>query len=378
VKTTAVDTAQQPSPATEGAVAAVLELEDGTTFEGQSFGAMRSVAGEVVFNTGMVGYPETLTDPSYCGEILVCTYPLIGNYGVPDPGDRARPDGLDEPFESSRIHIEGLIVADYSPQYSHWSAGRSLSEWLKGAGVPALTGIDTRALTKRLREQGTMLGVIRFGDGRIDFRDPNQENLVSQVSIEAPQLYAPAGAARRRMVLLDCGTKHNIIRSLLARGSEVLRVPWDWDLTSERFDGLVLSNGPGDPKMATQAIEQVRGALERDTPTFGICLGHQLLALAIGADTYKLKYGHRSQNQPVNECGTNRCFVTSQNHGYAVNNDTLPQDWRPWFVNLNDQTSEGLRHAWAPFRSVQFHPEAAPGPVDTGFLFDEFMSIVDR
>ena len=360
----------------EGAVAAVLELEDGTTFVGQSFGAMRSVAGEVVFNTGMVGYPETMTDPSYCGEILVCTYPLIGNYGV--PGDGAGPAGLDGPFESSRIHIEGLIVADYSPQYSHWSAGRSLADWLVGAGIPALTGIDTRALTKRLRERGTMLGVIRFGDGRIDLRDPNKENLVSRVSIEAPQLYAPEGAVRHRVALLDCGTKHNIIRSLLARGAEVLRVPWNWDLTSERFDGLVLSNGPGDPKKVTQAVEQVRGAIDRGTPTFGICLGHQLLALAIGADTYKLKYGHRSQNQPVNECGTNRCFITSQNHGYAVNIDTLPQEWRPWFVNLNDQTSEGLRHAWAPFRSVQFHPEAAPGPVDTGFLFDEFMSIVDR
>ncbi len=360
----------------EGAVAAVLELEDGTTFEGQSFGAMRSVAGEVVFNTGMVGYPETMTDPSYCGEILVCTYPLIGNYGV--PGDGAGPAGLDEPFESSRIHTEGLIVADYSPQYSHWSASRSLADWLVGAEIPAVTGIDTRALTKRLRERGTMLGVIRFGDGRIDLRDPNKENLVSRVSIEAPQLYAPEGAVRHRVALLDCGTKHNIIRSLLARGAEVLRVPWDWDLTSERFDGMVLSNGPGDPKKVTQAVEQVRGAIDRGTPTFGICLGHQLLALAIGADTYKLKYGHRSQNQPVNECGTNRCFITSQNHGYAVNIDTLPQEWRPWFVNLNDQTSEGLRHAWAPFRSVQFHPEAAPGPVDTGFLFDEFMSIVDR
>ena len=378
--TKAVSTADSVSPcAPQSMVRATLELEDGTTYEGRSFGAHGSVAGEVVFNTGMVGYPETLTDASYSGQILVLTYPLIGNYGVPAcVGAAAEPGAISEHFESDRIHVEGLIVADYSPHYSHWDARRSLCRWLTDHGVPALTGVDTRALTKRLRERGTMLGVIRFGDDDIAFRDPNEENLVAGVSIAAPRLYAPDGPARRRVALLDCGVKHNIIRSLLARGVEVLRVPWDCDLADERFDGLLVSNGPGDPRMVKTTIDTLARQLDRGVPTFGICMGHQLLARAIGADTYKLKYGHRSQNQPVLECGTNRCFITSQNHGYAVDHDTLPRDWRPWFVNLNDETSEGLRHTWSPYRSVQFHPEAAPGPVDTGFLFDEFMAIIDR
>lgn len=364
-------TTQRPQPAAEGRTRATLQLEDGTTFEGDSFGAERSVAGEVVFNTSMVGYPQTITDPSYCNQILVCAYPLIGNYGVTKPEQ-----GLCRHFESDRIHIEGLIVTDYSTYYSHWSAQRSLSEWLISQGVPALTGIDTRALTKRLREKGTMLGVIRFGRDRIALCDPNQENLVARVSIDKPQLYAPPGRPKGRVVLVDCGVKHNIIHSLLARGVEVLRTPWDHDLQREKFDGLVISNGPGSPKMVQQTIEHIRRVLARGVPTFGICMGHQLLALAIGANTYKLKYGHRSQNQPVIDQDTNRCFVTSQNHGYAVDNATLPRHWRPWFTNLNDETSEGLRHDSAPFRSVQFHPEAAPGPVDTAFLFDEFVSML--
>ena len=359
--------------AEQPAVRAVLVLDDGTTFEGSSFGARRSVAGEVVFNTGMVGYPETLTDPSYSGQILVCTYPLIGNYGVTPDG---AVDGVCTNFESERVQIEGLIVGDYSSCYSHWSADRSLSQWLNGHHVPALTGIDTRALTKHLREKGTMLGVIRFEGNAIDFRDPNVENLVAGVSIREPRLHAPCDSPRGRVALIDCGTKHNIIRSLLSRGVEVLRLPWDHDLTGERFDGLVVSNGPGDPKMVGKTVEHVRQALDRGVPTLGICLGHQILALAIGADTYKLKYGHRGQNQPVIDVDSKRCYITSQNHGYAVDDRTLPHGWRPWFVNLNDDTSEGLRHADAPFRSVQFHPEAAPGPLDTAFLFDEFLAMV--
>jgi carbamoyl-phosphate synthase small subunit len=343
-------------------------LEDGTTFEGRSFGALRPVAGEVVFNTSMVGYPESLTDASYCGQVLALTYPLVGNYGVPaDAAD----EGAIGRFESDRIHIEGLVVADYCPRHSHWSARRSLAQWLIEHDVPAITGIDTRALTQRLREKGTMLGVIRVDDRPVAFRDPNAENLVARVSIAQPRLYAARGAAKR-VALIDVGVKHNIIRSLLARGLEVLRVPWDHDLSGERYDALVVSNGPGDPKMAGAAVATIRTAIAAGTPTFGICLGHQLLALAIGADTYKLKYGHRSQNQPVRECGTDRCFVTSQNHGFAVDDRTLPAGWRPWFVNLNDGTSEGMRHETLPFASVQFHPEAAPGPVDTAFLFDQF------
>lgn len=356
-------------------VEAVLELEDGTTFRGRSIGAPRSVAGEVVFNTSMVGYPESMTDPSYLGQILVFTYPLIGNYGV--TGDEAT-DGLCTHLESERIRVEGLILGDYSPSYSHWTAARSLAEWLVEHDVPALTGIDTRALTKRLREKGSMLGVVRFGDA-IEFRNPNAENLAAQVSVAEPRLHTPSTVAPvARIALIDLGAKHNIIRSLLARGVEVLRVPWDFDPADERADGIVISNGPGDPSTVGKTVGHVRALLDRGVPTFGICMGHQVLARAIGAETYKLKYGHRSQNQPVIDCLTKRCFITSQNHGYAVNHDTLPEGWRPWFVNLNDGTSEGLRHESAPQRSVQFHPEAAPGPVDTAFLFDEFVSMITR
>lgn len=350
-----------------------LVLEDGTSYEGESFGAETSVAGEVVFNTGMMGYPETLTDPSYAGQLIVSTYPLVGNYGV--PAEKLK-DGVSEVFESHKIHAEALIVADYSERYSHWNAARSLGDWLKSEGIPGITGIDTRSLTQRLRESGTMLGKIEFpGQPITGWRDPNIEDLGKAVSIDKPRVY---GTGAKRVILLDTGAKLNILRSLLDRGVEVLRVPYDYDFTKEKYDGLLLSNGPGDPVMYKAAIANVRTALSRNTPIFGVCLGNQLLSLAIGAKTYKLKYGHRSQNQPVIECGTNRCFVTSQNHGFAVDTTSLPPDWRPWFENLNDGTNEGIRHAWAPFRSVQFHPEASPGPVDTAYLFDEFVRMLNR
>jgi len=356
------------------AAAARLILEDGTIYEGRSFGARRSSAGEVVFNTGMVGYPETLTDPSYRGQIITFTFPLIGNYGVPAPDS----DLMTGSFESERIHAAGAIVADYSPRHSHWTAARSLSDWLIEQGIPGVTGIDTRSLTQRLRERGTMLGKIEFDGDPVELHDPNKDNLVAQASIEKPVLYAPPGRSKAlgRVLLFDCGAKHSIIRCLVARGLEVLRVPWDFDVSEEKFDGLMISNGPGDPTMCTATVEQVRACLNRGIPTFGICLGNQLLALAIGAKTYKLKYGHRGQNQPVIECGTSRAIVTSQNHGFAVDESTLPRDWRPWFTNLNDGTNEGLRHAWGPFRSVQFHPEATPGPTDAAFLFDEFVRML--
>jgi len=353
---------------------ATVTLEDGTVLKGRSFGHQRSIAGEVVFTTGMVGYPESLTDPSYRGQLLTLTYPLVGNYGVPA-------DDHDDPpsrhFESDRIHAAALLVCDYSPQFSHWHAGRSLAEWLIDQKVPAVTGIDTRSLTQKLRVQGSMLGKVEFDGDPVEFVDPNAKNLVAEVSCDGPTIYGK-GPGKKRVVMFDTGAKHNIIHCLVRRGVEVLRVPYDYPLADEAFDGLMLSNGPGDPRMAEATIDQVRWAIGRTKPIFGICLGNQLLARAIGAETYKMKFGHRGQNQPVNECGTHRCFVTSQNHGFAVDASSIPSDWREWFVNLNDGSNEGLRHAWAPFRSVQFHPEARPGPTDTEFLFDEFVRMIDK
>jgi carbamoyl-phosphate synthase small subunit len=344
-----------------------LILEDDTVFEGYSFGGAHSVSGEVVFNTGMVGYPESLTDPSYRGQILVLTYPLIGNYGVPG---RNGAYGLHVGLESEGIHIAGLVISEYSLHYSHWSAGRSLADWLKEHEVPALYGVDTRRLTKRLRDQGTMLGQLVVSEEAPGFHNPHSENLVPQVSVKHPVHYA---GGKTRVVVIDCGCKFSIIRSLTARGVTVIRVPWDYDFLHEDFAGVVISNGPGDPKMCQATIAQIRKAMEQKYPIFGICLGHQLLALAAGADTYKLKFGHRSQNQPCVEVGGRRCYVTSQNHGYAVAQESLPEGWESWFTNANDGTNEGIRHRFRPFMSVQFHPEAAPGPVDTAHLFEEFV-----
>jgi carbamoyl-phosphate synthase small subunit len=345
-----------------------LVLEDGATFAGRMFGFPTAVAGEVVFNTGMVGYPEALTDPSYRGQILVLTYPIVGNYGVPD---RRLVEGLDETFESGEIQVTGLVVAEATEKYSHWSAAKSLGRWLHEHGVPGLSDVDTRALTKRLRERGVMLGKIVNGADDLQLRDPNQDNLVSLVSTKDPVVYENGST---RVVVIDCGCKNSIIRSLLRRGVTVIRVPWDYDFIKETFHGVVISNGPGDPKMCVQTIEHVRRVMERKCPILGICLGHQILALAAGADTYKLKFGHRSHNQPCTVVGTSRCYITSQNHGYAVDERTLPAGWTAWFRNLNDGTNEGMRHREYPFMSVQFHPEAAPGPVDTNFLFDEFIA----
>jgi carbamoyl-phosphate synthase small subunit len=354
----------------EGSEEVRLVLEDGSVFPGQAFGFEAPASGEVVFNTGMVGYPEALTDPSYRGQILVLTYPLVGNYGVPSPTPL---DGLGASFESEAIQVAGLVVAEASTEYSHWSATRSLGAWLAEHAVPGLSGVDTRALTKRLRERGVMLGKLVGRGSDVELRDPNRENLVSQVSVKEPVVY---GTGRRRVVLIDCGCKRSIIRHLVDRGLTVLRVPWDHDFLDEDFDALVISNGPGDPKMCVPTIEHVRRALERRRPVLGICLGNQILALAAGADTYKLKFGHRGQNQPCGRVGTSRCHITSQNHGYAVDERTLPPDWEPWFRNLNDGTNEGIRHRARPFMSVQFHPEAAPGPLDTTFLFDELVEVL--
>lgn len=347
-----------------------LFLEDGTVFTGKHFGFEKSVAGEVVFNTGMVGYPETLTDPSYTGQILVFTYPLIGNYGVPD---NSSANNLLRYFESDRIHVKGIIITSLSRDYSHWNAAKSLEQWMIEHEIPGIEGIDTRALTKKLRSAGTQLGKMVIKGKEVPFYDPNEDNLVAQVSIREPVLY---GDGKKRVILIDTGCKKNIIRSFLNRGVSVLRVPWDYDYSGEKFDGIMLSNGPGDPTMVPETIEILRKHLSGSKPIFGICLGHQILSLAAGAQSYKLKFGHRSQNQPCLLVGSKRCFITSQNHGYAIDDQTLPQDWKPWFFNANDGSNEGIRHSSKPIRSVQFHPEAMPGPVDTGFLFDEFVSVL--
>lgn len=349
-----------------------LILEDKTVFQGFSFGFNISSAGEVVFNTGMVGYPESLTDPSYKGQILVMTFPLIGNYGVPPPEKAAK---LMKFFESEKIHIKGLVVSDYSKDYSHWNAVQSLSDWMKKNSIPGIYGIDTRALTQRLRENGVMLGKIEANDKSIDFYNPDEDDLVSQVSCNAPEIYE---SGKIKILLIDCGVKHSIIKSLMKRRCSVMRVPWNHDFSDMDYDAAVISNGPGDPKQCKATIDSIRKLVHEKTPILGICLGNQLLSLAIGADTYKLRYGHRSQNQPCIDKLTGRCHITSQNHGFAVNPGLLPKEWKEWFVNANDDTNEGIIHNSGLFRSVQFHPEANPGPSDTDFIFDDFLKVVTK
>ena len=360
---------------------AKLILSDGTVFCGYSFGFEAETAGEVVFNTAMTGYPESLTDPSYAGQILVTTFPLIGNYGVPDTGMGS--DGLPLFMESERIHPKALIVADYSETYSHWNAKESLASWLKREKIPAITGIDTRRLTKVLREHGVMMGRISLtpnpspnGEGSEYSQDYGSVNWVEKVSCKEIIRYNEG--ADKKVVLVDCGVKANIIRCLIRRGVEVIRVPWDYDFNQLEFDGLFLANGPGDPEQCGKTVEHIRTFLNDPNvkPCMGICLGNQLLARAAGAETYKLKYGHRSHNQPVREVGTNRCYITSQNHGYAVDSKTLPADWEPLFVNMNDGSNEGIRHKTNPWMSAQFHPEACSGPTDTEWMFDEFVRML--
>jgi len=350
-------------------IAATLILENGMEFHGYSFGSEKSAAGEVVFSTAMNGYPESLTDPSYQGQILVATFPLIGNYGVPE---MLKKDDMAEFFESDTVRVSGLVISDYSSSYSHWNAEKSLSAWLTENNVPGIFGVDTRKLTRIIREKGAMLGKIIIHDD-IPFYDPNKDNLVDQVSLKEIREY---GQGKHRILLVDCGTKNNIIRCLLKRDTSVHRVPWNHSIDPSGYDGILFSNGPGDPKICGATIENARRLLDTDIPVFGICLGSQIMALAAGADTYKLKYGHRSHNQPVILKESHRCFITSQNHGYAIDTETLAEGWKPWFENLNDGTCEGIRHTSKPHFAVQFHPEASAGPVDTEFLFDYFMEKV--
>ena len=348
-----------------------LILENGMVFHGKSFGAQKPISGEVVFNTAMVGYPESLTDPSYQGQILTLTYPIIGNYGVPA---NSQTNGISDFFESDRIHVSGLIVQDYSHEYSHWNAQKSLSDWLEEENIPGIYSIDTRMLTKVLREKGSMLGKIMYEDEtEVDFYDPASENLVAQVSCQDVIEY---GKGEKTVVLIDCGVKLNIVRELLKQNVRLIRVPWDYDFSSIDYDGLFISNGPGNPDYCEETVQNIRQAMQNDKPIFGICMGNQLLSKAAGASVYKLKYGHRGANQPVRKVGTNTCYVTSQNHGYAVDEERLGNDWEPYFVNMNDGTNEGIRHKTKPFFSVQFHPEAAGGPTDTEFFFADFVKML--
>ena len=361
-----------------------LILENGSVFEGTSFGAQTSIAGEIVFSTGMVGYPESLTDPSYKGQILVLTYPLIGSYGVPDPSF----------WESDRIQTSALIVSNYIDTPSHFQSKRTLSQWLKDENIPALQIKDTRFLTQKIRDGGSMLAKIIFQQD-IPLYNPNKDNLVSQVSTRKITYHKGTnhGSKKRTLLLyIDCGGKRNMIHCLLKRGADVVTVPWDFDpfaggaklnhlegelaLHLDKLDGIVISNGPGDPKMANKTVEIIKKALTAKIPLLGICLGHQLLALAAGGDTKKLKFGHRSQNQPCLLSGSARCFITTQNHGFAVNE--IPRGFKPWFTNANDSSNEGIIHAKHPFMSVQFHPEANPGPMDTEWIFDYFLERISK
>lgn len=349
-----------------------LVLQDGTKFHGKSFGYDAPVAGEVVFNTAMMGYPESLTDPSYAGQLVTLTFPLVGNYGVPP--FTYGPEGLPTFMESDHIHASAIIVSDYSEQYSHWNANESLAEWLKREHVPGITGIDTRELTKVLREHGVMMGQIIFDDEPENIPQAQYEgvNFVDRVSCKEIIRYNEG--AGKRVVLVDCGVKANIIRNLIERGLEVVRVPWNYDYTGMEFDGLFLGNGPGDPDLCQDAVNILRQQMSKSRkPICGICMGNQLMAKAGGANIYKLKYGHRSHNQPVRMVGTDKCYITSQNHGYAVDASTLDKDWSELFVNMNDGSNEGVRHNTNPWFTSQFHPEACSGPVDTLFMFDLFV-----
>jgi|SRR6185369_4190432 len=338
-----------------------LILSDGTEIDGISFGKNQSIAGEVVFATGMTGYPQAFTDPSFKGQILVMTYPILGNYGVPER----------KLWESKNIQISGLIVSDYIETPSHFQSKMTLGQWFKDENLPLLQIKDTRFLTQKIREKGVMLGKIVI-DKPVDDYDPNLDNLVAQVSTKT---VTTEGTGKKTVVLIDCGAKDNIKRCFLKRGVKVIQVPWDYDLfgnrSKDKFDAVFVSNGPGDPKMAAKTIETVKKSLENKIPTLGICLGNQILALAAGGDTYKLKYGHRSQNQPCIDTKTNRCYITTQNHGFAIGK--VPDGFKPWFVNANDNTNEGIYHERLPFLAVQFHPEANPGPKDAEWIFDYFI-----
>ncbi|WP_185863006.1 glutamine-hydrolyzing carbamoyl-phosphate synthase small subunit [Blattabacterium cuenoti] len=353
---------------------AILILEDGTRYEAYHFGAPISSSGEVVFNTAMTGYTESMTDPSYKGQILTYTYPIIGNYGI--PSSSCKEESISEFYESDKIQISGLVISYYSNRPYHWNMNKTLSSWLYENGIPGLYGVDTRFLAKKLRKNGgSMLGKILMKNENLPFYDPNQDNLSEKVSTHKKIIY---GNGKYKILLVDFGLKNNILRCLLRRDCSIIRVPWDYDFTKEEYDGLVLSNGPGNPKVYKKPIHYLRIVMKKKQPIFGICLGNQLLGIAAGGDTYKLKYAHRSHNQPVFSLKTGKSFITSQNHGYVLDTKHLSGEWKIFFKNLNDDTCEGIIHNYKPFFSVQFHPEASSGPKDTEFLFDFFIDSINK
>jgi carbamoyl-phosphate synthase small subunit len=366
---------------------AVLLLEDGTFFIGHGFGTPKKTSGEVVFSTSMVGYPEALTDPSYKGQILTLTYPLVGNYGVP-PYDLNF--GIPLYFESDRIQVQGLVIHELCEEPYHWASTRTLNKWLSDEGIPGIYGIDTRRLTKKLRTHGVMLGILQVcetgEEPNLDnllkeaknIPDPNLTNLVKEVTVKEPAHYKVE--SKNTVVLIDTGVKYSILRNLLKRGINVVRVPYDFsakEILEYKPNGVVVSNGPGDPKKCVETIDCVKELAEK-VPVMGICLGNQILTLALGGDTYKMKFGHRSQNQPALDLKTNRCYITTQNHGYAVDMDSLKKTpLEAWFMNANDKTIEGIKHKSKPVFAVQWHPEASPGPYDTEFLFNTFSKLME-
>jgi len=362
---------------------ATFTVRDGPVFHGKSFGAKSNISGEAVFTTSLVGYPESMTDPSYRGQILVFTQPLIGNYGVPSS---ARDEhGLLKYFESPNIQCVGVVVADFAAQYSHWTAVESLSAWCAREGVPAISGVDTRAIVTYLREQGSSLARITIGeeydaDQDEAFVDPEQINLVKKVSTKAP-FHVSSQNGDMHVAVIDCGVKENILRSLVGRGASVTVFPYDFPIhkVAHHFDGVFISNGPGDPTHCQETVYHLTRLMESSqVPVMGICLGHQLLALAAGARTIKLKYGNRAHNIPALDLTTGQCHITSQNHGYAVDTTTLPSDFKEYFVNLNDGSNEGMIHKTRPIFSTQFHPEAKGGPMDSSYLFDMYLENVAR